>query len=67
MLCHYNMKYLAIVQNGGEDNNLTFDADNFRSAEKHLKSQIKKGTMFEFIKLVELDTMDSKKFYIEKH
>ena len=60
------MKYLAIVQNGDVDDNITFDANNFKEAETHVKSHIKRGTMFETIKILELDTMESKKYYFAK-
>lgn len=60
------MKYLAIIQNGGADNNIIFDAEDFKSAAKYLKSQLRNGTMFETIKLVDLSTLESKKYYFGK-
>ena len=61
------MKYLAIAQNTDADLNITFTARTFPDAERMLKQRLKKGTMFQTIKLVELDTMTSKKYYFEKN
>ena len=56
------MKYLAIMENGESDENITFEADTFEDAQKHLYKQIKRGTFHTIVKLVELDSMRSKKF-----
>lgn len=60
------MRYLAIVENGLPSDNITFEAFDFDSAYKILKHRIKRGSMFNTIKLVELNTMVSRKYYIEK-
>jgi hypothetical protein len=56
-------QYLAIMINSNSENNITFSANNFKEASKHLKTQVKNGTMFQHIKLLELDTMISKTYY----
>ena len=61
------MKYLALIQNGGADDNIFFEADDFKSAEKYLKTQIKKGTMFEMINLVDLSSLESRKYFFQKN
>ena len=58
-------QYLAIVINGKSDDNITFEAENFKDASKYLKTRIKDGIMFQEIKLVELNTLISKKFFIK--
>lgn len=55
-----------MIQNTDQEYSITFDAQDFRSAEKVLKKRIKKGSMFNTLKLIELETMISKKFYVEK-
>lgn len=60
------MQYLAIIQNGESNKNITFDAEDFKAAENYIKSHLRNGMMFEVIKLVELSSMDSKKYYFEK-
>ena len=57
------MKYLAIAQNIDTDMNVTFDALTFNDAVKVLQSLVKQGTMFQMFKLVELETLKSKKVY----
>ena len=56
------MKYLAIMENGESDNNITFEAETFNEAQRYLYKQIKRGTFHTIVKLVELDSMKSKKF-----
>lgn len=56
-------QYLAIQMNGNPDDNITFEAEDFKEASRILKSMIKEGTMFEQVKLVELDSMYSRKYY----
>lgn len=58
-------QYLGIILNGKSDDNIIFEAEDLKKASKYLKTRIKKGTMFQEIKLVELNTMISKKFYIK--
>lgn len=57
-------QYLAIVANNTSNNNITFEAENFKDASNILKERIKKGVFFDEIKLLELDTMKSRKYYI---
>jgi len=59
-------KYLAIIPNLSSDKNLIFTASNFDHAKITLKSYIKKDTMFQDIKLIELDTLKTKIYFIEK-
>ena len=59
-------KYLAICPNTSLNDNLIFNALNFKDAKEILKSYIKKDTMFQEVKLIELDTMNSKQYFIEK-
>ena len=59
-------KYLAICPNTILNDNLIFNALNFKDAKDILKSYIKKDTMFQEVKLIELDTMISKQYFIEK-
>ena len=59
-------KYLAICPNTQLNDNLIFNALNFKNAKEILKSYIKKDTMFQEVKLIELDTMISKQYFIEK-
>ena len=56
------MKYLAIMENGDSEKNITFESQNFSKAEKYLKSRIREDTFYTIVKLVELDTMKSKKY-----
>ena len=58
-------KYLAICPNTTFDNNLLFNAINFKDAKKNLRSYIKKDTIFQEVKLIELDTMTSKTYLIK--
>lgn len=55
-------QYLAIQMNGNPDDNITFEATDFKEAARVLKNMIKEGTMFEQVKLVELDTLISRKY-----
>ena len=60
------MKYLAMIQNTDQEYSITYEASDFKNAERSLKERVKKGSMFSTIKLIELDSLISKKFYIEK-
>lgn len=57
------MKYLAIAQNYNANTNITYDATDFNDAIKKLKQNVKRGTLHQLIRLVELDTMTSKSVY----
>jgi len=57
------MKYLAIAQNSEVDMNITFNASSLDNSIKVLQKLVKNGTMFQMFKVVELDTMQSKKVY----
>ena len=57
-------QYLAIMINSSPENNLSFSAPDFKSASQHLKKQVTNGTMFQHIKLLELDTLISKTYYL---
>lgn len=59
-------QYLAITANNPSENNLMFESENFKSATSYLKKMIKEDTMFQEIKLVELDSMLSRTFFINK-
>lgn len=59
------MKYLAIHMNGEPDNNIIFEAHSLNSAQSELKHKIKKGSMFNVIKLVELETMNTIKLFFK--
>ena len=56
-------QYLAITANNPSENNLMFESENFKSATSYLKKMIKEDTMFQEIKLVELDSMLSRTFF----
>lgn len=60
------MKYLALIQNTDQEYSITFEALDFKNAERALKERIKSGSMFNTIMLIELESLTSKKFYIEK-
>ena len=51
------------MQNSKPENNMTFEALDFKEASRVLKSRIKKGTMFQQVKLLELDSLQSKNYY----
>lgn len=57
------MKYLAIAQNNDANSNITFDANGFDDAIEIVKKSVKRGTMFQMIRLVELGSMMSKSIY----
>ena len=59
-------KYLALCPNIPSENNLILDAPDFDYAKKMLMLRIKKDTMFQDVTLIELDTLKSKKYFIEK-
>jgi hypothetical protein len=59
-------KYLALCPNIPSENNLILDAQNFDNAKKILMLRIKKDTMFQDVTLIELDTLKTKTYFIEK-
>lgn len=59
-------KYLALCSNIPSENNLILDAIDFNSAKKRLMLRIKKNTMFQDVTLIELDTLKTKTYFIEK-
>lgn len=59
-------KYLALCPNIPSENNLILDASNFDNAKKILMLRIKKDTMFQDVTLIELDTLKTKTYFIEK-
>ena len=59
-------KYLALCPNIPSENNLILDAPDFDSAKKRLMLRIKKDTMFQDVTLIELDTLKTKIYFIEK-
>jgi len=59
-------KYLALCPNIPSENNLILDASDFDSAKKRLMLRIKKDTMFQDVTLIELDTLKTKTYFIEK-
>jgi hypothetical protein len=59
-------KYLALCPNIPSENNLILDAIDFNSAKKRLMLRIKKNTMFQDVTLIELDTLKTKTYFIEK-
>jgi hypothetical protein len=59
-------KYLALCPNIPSENNLILDAIDFDSAKKRLMLRIKKDTMFQDVTLIELDTLKTKTYFIEK-
>ena len=48
--------------NGNPDENVTFEAPDYHQASRILKQLIKDGTMFTQVKLIELETLYSRKY-----
>jgi hypothetical protein len=61
------MKYLAWTPNISPDSNIIIEAQNFSDAKKILMGRIKKDTMFQEVKLMELETLITKSYFIEKN
>ena len=59
-------QYLALTPNIPTDKNIIFHAKDFNEAKKILKSYIKQDTMFQEVTLIELTTMATKTYFIEK-
>jgi hypothetical protein len=58
-------QYLALCPNINIESNLIFDAPNFEHAKKILMLRIKKDTILQEVKLIELDTLKTKTYFIE--
>jgi hypothetical protein len=58
-------KYLAWTPNISPDSNLIIEAVDFSAAKKNLVKRIKSDTMFTEVRLMELDTLETKSYYIE--
>lgn len=58
--------YLAIAPNIPSHKNKIFQAENFSDAKKKLKGFLKEDTRFQEIKLIELNTLKTKLYFIEK-
>jgi hypothetical protein len=59
-------KYLALCPNIPVESNLIFEASDFEHAKKILMLRIKKDTILQEVKLIELDTLNTKTYFIEK-
>jgi|LauGreSuBDMM15SN_2_FD.fasta_scaffold2070545_1 hypothetical protein len=59
-------KYLALCPNTPSETNIIFEALNFEYAKNILKTKIKKDTMYQDVTLIELDTLKTKTYFIEK-
>jgi hypothetical protein len=59
-------KYLAWTLNISPESNLIIDAPDFNIAKQILTSKIKLDTMFQEVHLMELDTLQTKTYFIEK-
>jgi hypothetical protein len=60
-------KYLAWTLNILPESNLIIEANDFSTAKKILIRRIKSDTMFQEIKLMELETLTIKSYFIEKN
>jgi len=58
-------QYLVIAPNTNVDDNLVIDAESFDNAISIIRSKIKDGTMFQILKVVELNSLKSKTMYID--
>ncbi len=61
------MKYLAWTPDTSPDSNIIIEAPNFDFAKKILITKIKPDTMFQDVKLMELETLITKSYFIEKN
>jgi hypothetical protein len=61
------MKYLAWTPNILPDSNIIIEAPNFDFAKKILMKRIKPDTMFQEVRLMELETLVTKSYFIEKN
>ncbi len=60
------MKYLAWTPDTLPDSNIIIEAPDFDFAKKILMTRIKSDTMFQEVKLMELETLKTKSYFIEK-
>lgn len=60
-------KYLAWTPNISPDSNIIIEAPDFSIAKQILIGRIKSDTMFQEVKLMELDTLETKSYFIEKN
>lgn len=60
-------KYLAWTPNISIESNLIIEAHDFSTAKKILIRRIKSDTMFQEVRLMELDTLKTKSYFIEKN
>jgi hypothetical protein len=60
-------KYLAWTPNILPESNLIIEANDFLTAKKILIRRIKSDTMFQEVRLMELDTLITKSYFIEKN
>jgi hypothetical protein len=60
-------KYLAWTPNISIESNLIIEAHDFLTAKKILIRRIKSDTMFQEVRLMELDTLKTKSYFIEKN
>lgn len=59
-------QYLALSPNIKTDSNLIFDALDFKYAKKILTSRIKIDTILQQVTLIELNTLKTKTYFIQK-
>ena len=59
-------KYLAWTPNISPESNLIIEAPDFSAAKKTLITRIKSDTMFQEVRLMELNTLETKSYFIEK-
>lgn len=59
-------KYLAWTSNILPESNIIIEAPDFVAAKKLLSLRIKSDTMFTEVRLMELGTLDTKSYFIEK-
>jgi hypothetical protein len=61
------MKYLAWTPDTSPDYNIIIEAPNFEFAKKILMTRIKPDTMFQEVRLMELESLITKSYFIEKN
>ena len=59
-------KYLAWTSNISPESNIIIEASYFAAARKILSLRIKSDTMFTEVRLMELETLKTKSYFIEK-
>lgn len=58
-------KYLVIIPNSDSKNNILINASDYDNAIDKVRKLIIKGTKYQTLKIVELDTSVSKQIFIE--